>query len=202
MLELPHGIPSHDTFGDVFARLDPVQLQNSFVSWTQAIAELLPGEVVAIDGKTARRSYDPAGNKGAIHLVSAWATQNNLTLGQVKTEEKSNEITAIPQLLEMLDLNGCIVTIDAMGCQREIAQQITAGGADYVLAVKENQGRLCMRASETCSREPRPGVLTGCLTIMHGPWTRDTDGWNGGNAGPSRRRTAWIIWTPRGNGPN
>ena len=141
-LELPHGIPSHDTFGDVFARLDPVQLQNSFVSWTQAIAELLPGEVVAIDGKTARRSYDPAGNKGAIHLVSAWATQNNLTLGQVKTEEKSNEITAIPQLLEMLDLNGCIVTIDAMGCQREIAQQIIAGGADYVLAVKENQGRL------------------------------------------------------------
>ncbi len=141
-LELPHGIPSHDTFGDVFARLDPVQLQNSFVSWTQAIAELLPGEVVAIDGKTARRSYDPAGNKGAIHLVSAWATQNNLTLGQVKTEEKSNEITAIPQLLEMLDLHGCIVTIDAMGCQREIAQQIIAGGADYVLAVKENQGRL------------------------------------------------------------
>ena len=119
-----------------------MQLQNCFVSWTQAIAELLPGEVVAIDGKTARRSYDPAGNKGAIHLVSAWATQNNLTLGQVKTEEKSNEITAIPQLLEMLDLNGCIVTIDAMGCQREIAQQIIAGGADYVLAVKENQGRL------------------------------------------------------------
>ncbi len=103
---------------------------------------MLPGEVVAIDGKTARRSYDPAGNKGAIHLVSAWATQNNLTLGQVKTEEKSNEITAIPQLLEMLDLHGCIVTIDAMGCQREIAQQIIAGGADYVLAVKENQGRL------------------------------------------------------------
>ena len=98
-----------------------MQLQNSFVSWTQAIAELLPGEVVAIDGKTARRSYDPAGNKGAIHLVSAWATQNNLTLGQVKTEEKSNEITAT-QLLEMLDLHGCIVTIDAMGCQREIAQ--------------------------------------------------------------------------------
>ncbi len=121
-LELPHGIPSHDTFGDVFARLDPVQLQNCFISWTQAIAELLPGEVVAIDGKTARRSYDRAGKKGAIHRVSAWATQQTLTLGQVKTEEKSNEITAIPQLLE---LHGCIVTIDAMGCQREIAQRIT-----------------------------------------------------------------------------
>ena len=100
-----------------------------------AIAELLPGEVVAIDGKTARRSYAGAENKGAIHLVSAWATQNALTLGQVKTEEKSNEITAIPQLLEMLDLHGCIVTIDAMGCQREIAEKITEGGANYVLAV-------------------------------------------------------------------
>ena len=119
-----------------------MQLQNCFVSWTQAIAELLPGEVVAIDGKAARRSYDRAGKKGAIHMVSAWAAQQSLTLGQVKTDEKSNEITAIPQLLELLDLNGCIVTIDAMGCQREIAQQITEGGADYVLAVKENQGRL------------------------------------------------------------
>ena len=141
-LELPHGIPSHDTFGDVFARLDPVQSQDCFISWTQAIAELRPGEVVAIDGKTARRSYDRAGKKGAIHMVSAWATQQTLTLGQVKTDEKSNEITAIPQLLELLDLHGCIVTIDAMGCQREIAQQITEGGADYVLAVKENQGQL------------------------------------------------------------
>ena len=141
-LELPHGIPSHDTFGAVFARLDPMQLQNCFVSWTEAIAELLPGEVVAIDGKTARRSYDRASKKGAIHMVSAWATQQSLTLGQVKTDEKSNEITAIPQLLEMLDLHGCIITIDAMGCQREIAQQITDGGADYVLAVKENQGQL------------------------------------------------------------
>ncbi|CAI8026375.1 Uncharacterized protein in dhlA 3'region (Fragment) [Geodia barretti] len=141
-LELPNGVPSHDTFGDVFARLDPAQFQNCFVSWTQAIAELLPGEVVAIDGKTARRSYDRAGSKGAMHLVSAWATQNTLTLGQVRTAEKSNEITAIPQLLDLLDLHGCIVTIDAMGCQREIAQQITDGGANYVLAVKENQGQL------------------------------------------------------------
>ncbi len=141
-LELPSGIPSHDTCGDVFARLDPVQLQNCFVSWTQAIAELLPGAVVAIDGKTARRSYDRAGNQGAIHLVSAWATRNALTLGPVKTAEQSNEITAIPQLLELLELHDCIVTIDAMGCQREIAEQITDGGADYVLAVKENQGQL------------------------------------------------------------
>ena len=141
-LELPGGIPSHDTFGEVFARLDPEQFQRCFMAWTQAIAELLPGEVVAIDGKTARRSYDRAGGKGARHLVSAWAAQNTLTLGQVRTEEKSNEITAIPQLLRQLELQGCIVTIDAMGCQREIAQQIVDGGADYVLAVKENQGQL------------------------------------------------------------
>ena len=141
-LELPNGVPSHDTFGDVFARLDPEQFQSCFMAWTQAIAELLPEEVVAIDGKTARRSHDCAGGKGAMHLVSAWATQNTLTLGQVRTAEKSNEITAIPQLLDLLDLQGCIVTIDAMGCQREIAQQIVDGGADYVLAVKENQGQL------------------------------------------------------------
>ena len=139
---IARGIPSHDTFGDVFARLDPTQFQNCFVSWTQAIAQLLPGEVVAIDGKTARRSYDRARSKGGMHMVSAWATQNTLTLGQVKTEAKSNEITAIPQLLDLLDLHDCVVTIDAMGCQREIAQQITAGGANCVLAVKENQGQL------------------------------------------------------------
>ena len=141
-LELPSGIPSHDTFGEVFARLDPEQFQSCFMAWTQAIAELLPGEVVAIDGKTARRSHDRAGGKGAMHLVCAWAAQNTLTLGQVRTEEKSNEITAIPQLLRQLELQGCIITIDAMGCQREIAQQIVDGGADYVLAVKENQGQL------------------------------------------------------------
>ena len=142
LLGTARGIPSHDTFGEVFARLDPEQFQRCFMAWTQAIAELLPGEVVAIDGKTARRSYDRAGGKGARHLVSAWAAQNTLTLGQVRTEEKSNEITAIPQLLRQLELQGCIVTIDAMGCQREIAQQIVDGGADYVLAVKENQGQL------------------------------------------------------------
>jgi predicted transposase YbfD/YdcC len=141
-LELPHGIPSHDTFGEVFSRLDPVQFQQRFMAWTQAVAELAPGEVVAIDGKTVRRSHDNRAGKQAIHLVSAWASANTLTLGQVKTEEKSNEITAIPRLLELLDLRGCIVTIDAMGCQKEIAQGILDRGADYVLAVKKNQGRL------------------------------------------------------------
>ena len=112
------------------------------MEWTQGVADLVPGEVVAIDGKTARRSHDRHGGKGALHLVSAWASVNTLTLGQVQTEEKSNEITAIPRLLEMLALEGCIVTIDAMGCQKEIAQGILERGADYVLAVKQNQRRL------------------------------------------------------------
>ena len=141
-LDLPNGIPSHDTFGEVFSRLDPERFQQCFMEWTQAVADLLPGEVVAIDGKTVRRSHDKRAGKGAIHLVSAWASANTLTLGQVKTEEKSNEITAIPRLLEMLELNGCIVTIDAMGCQKEIAKGILEGGADYLLAVKGNQGQL------------------------------------------------------------
>ena len=112
------------------------------MAWTQAVAGLVPGEVVASDGKTVRRSHDRNSGKRAIHLVSAWASANTLTLGQVKTEEKSNEITAIPQLLQMLELKGCIVTIDAMGCQKDIAQGILDRGAGYVLALKENQGQL------------------------------------------------------------
>ena len=112
------------------------------MAWTQAVSDLIPGEVVAIDGKTVRRSHDRNVGQRAIHLVSAWASANTLTLGQVKTAEKSNEITAIPQLLPMLELKGCIVTIDAMGCQKEIAQGILDRGAGYVLALKENQGQL------------------------------------------------------------
>ena len=141
-LELPNGIPSHDTFGDVFSRLDPDRFQECFMGWSRSVAKLLPGEVVAIDGKTVRRSHDKRAGKQAIHLVSAWASANTLTLGQTATDEKSNEITAIPQLLEMLELSGCIVTIDAMGCQKVIAQGILEREADYVLAVKKNQGRL------------------------------------------------------------
>ena len=143
-----HPVPRHPRFhegrlfGDVFSRLDPEQFQDCFIAWTRAMAQLLPGEVVAIDGKTVRRSYDRTSGEQAIHLVSAWASANTMTLGQVKTGEKSNEITAIPQLLQMIDLQGCIVTIDAMGCQKDIAQGILDGGADYVLALKENQGRL------------------------------------------------------------
>lgn len=141
-LILPHGIPSHDTFGRVFAVIDPHQFQSSFVSWIEAISQLTAGQIIAIDGKRLRRSHDGRLGKAAIHMVSAWASANRLVLGQVKTDEKSNEITAIPQLLKVLALKGCIVTIDAMGCQTNIARLIIEGEGDYVLALKGNQGTL------------------------------------------------------------
>ena len=142
VLALPQGIPSHDTFGRVFARLDPKQLQRSFLRWVRSVSRLTEGEVIAIDGKTARRSYDQGNSKGAIHMVSAWASQNRLVLAQRKVDEKSNEITAIPELLRVLELHGCIVTIDAMGTQKSIAERIVTQGGDYILALKGNQGNL------------------------------------------------------------
>lgn len=141
-LKLPHGIPSHDTFARVFARLDPEGIQQCFLSWIQSISALSAGEVIAIDGKKLRHSYDTATGKGAIHMVSAWASANRLVLGQQKVDEKSNEITAIPLLLKVLAIEGCIVTIDAMGTQKEIAATILERGADYILALKGNQSGL------------------------------------------------------------
>ncbi len=139
ILLLPNGIPSHDILGDLFARLCPETFQTCFHSWVQSMVTLSKGEIVAIDGKTLRRSFKEPGKKGAIHMVSAWATGNQLVLGQYKVDEKSNEITAIPELLKLLNLSGSIVTIDAMGCQKKIAKAIRNADADYVLAVKENQ---------------------------------------------------------------
>ena len=141
-LELPNGIPCSDTFARVFARLDPESFRDCFTEWVSSIHRLTQGEVVAIDGKTVRRSHDRRTGQEAIHMVSAWASQNSLVLGQTRTDAKSNEITAIPRLLEMLELKGCIVTIDAMGCQKDISRTILDRGADYVLAVKGNQGQL------------------------------------------------------------
>ena len=141
-LELPNGIPSHDTFTRVFARLDPEQFQACFIGWMMAVSKVISGQVIAIDGKVLRRSHDKGIGKTAIDMVSAWATANHLVLGQVKVAEKSNEITAIPQLLEALEVSGCIVTIDAMGCQTDIAEKIIDRQAEYVLALKENQGNL------------------------------------------------------------
>ncbi len=141
-LELPKGIPSHDTFGRVFAKIKPEEFQKRFIEWVQAIEKLTAGQVIAVDGKKLRRSHDQESGKAAIYMVSAWATQNQLVLGQTKVADKSNEITAIPQLLQLLDISGCIVTIDAIGTQTEIAKTIIDGEGDYLLAVKENQGTL------------------------------------------------------------
>ncbi len=141
-LDLPNGIPSHDTIARLFAALDPEQLQTCFLDWVRSVAQLSAGEIVAIDGKTLRHSYDTGSGKGAIHMVSAWASQNRLVLAQVKVDAKSNEITAIPELLKVLALHGCIVTIDAMGAQTAIAQQIIDQGGDYVLSLKGNQGNI------------------------------------------------------------
>lgn len=142
VLGLEHGIPSHDTFGDVFAAIDTEQFSACFSRWVADLAEVTSGEIIAIDGKTVRRSLDKASGKAAIHMVSAWAQQNHLVLGQVKVDDKSNEITAIPKLLKQLDLKGTVVTIDAMGCQTAIAQQIIEQEGDYVLSLKGNQGTL------------------------------------------------------------
>jgi predicted transposase YbfD/YdcC len=147
-LELPNGIPSHDTFARVFAKIDPQQLQNSFLSWIKSINKITAGEVIAIDGKTLRHSYDKGKDKGAIHMVSAWATTNRLVLGQCKVDEKSNEITAIPELIKVLEIAGCIVTIDAMGCQKQIVKSIVDKSGEYVIALKKNQGNLYKNVEE------------------------------------------------------
>jgi predicted transposase YbfD/YdcC len=141
-LALPNGIPSHDTFGRVFSLLDPKQFQESFADWMKSVVKLTEGEVIAVDGKTNRHTFGGRGGTRALHLVSAFATANGVALGQVATDQKSNEITAIPELLKLLDITGCLVTTDAMGCQADIAAEILGKGADYLLAVKGNQGLL------------------------------------------------------------
>lgn len=155
-LELPHGIPSHDTFGDIFAALDPAAFEACFRRWTEAIAGEIQG-VVAVDGKTLRRSFDRASGRAAIHMISAWAADNGVVFGQLATDEKSNEITAIPRLLKMLDVQGVIVTVDAMGCQKAIARQIVEQGGDYVLQVKANQPELLEDVEKTYRRAEERG---------------------------------------------
>jgi predicted transposase YbfD/YdcC len=141
-LLLPNGIPSHDTFGRLFAKLDPKEFKEFFACWVQGISESLKDKTVAIDGKTLRGSYDKSGCKSAIHMVSAWVAENSIVLGQLKTDDKSNEITAIPELIKSLALQGSIVTIDAMGCQKKITETIINEKADYIIQVKSNQPNL------------------------------------------------------------
>jgi len=140
-LPFEHGTPSHDQLGILFARLDTEQFQQCFSQWATSINQSLGG-VIAIDGKALRRSYDASNSKSAVHIVSAWACEAELTLAQQQVDEKSNEITAIPKLLALLEIKGAIVTLDAMGCQRSICQQIVEGQADYVIGLKGNQGTL------------------------------------------------------------
>jgi len=155
-LKLPEGIPSHDTFNRVFSLLDPKKLGECFLQWTRAVFRTTEGEVISIDGKTICGSRDN-GKKSIVHMlalcaahvVSAWAEVNNIVLGQLKVDDKSNEITAIPELLKLLVLKGCIVTIDAMGCQKDIASQIIVQEADYVLALKGNQGNLLQQTEDS-----------------------------------------------------
>jgi predicted transposase YbfD/YdcC len=170
LLGLPNGIPSHDTFRRVFARLDPKQLEDCLVAWAEALrsqAQLTGEEVIALDGKTLRHSFDTATGTGAIHIVSAWASRARLCLGQVKVEEKSNEIKAVPILLKMLDIHDCLVTADAMSCQTAIARQITEQGGIFVLALKDNQHNLYQSVqlfAEHAAKEKYAELSTRTLT--------------------------------------
>jgi len=147
-LDLPNGIPSHDTFGRVFAALDPSGFEECFMKWIAALAECSAGRLIAIDGKTIRRSLDTAHGKAAIHMIHAWSEANHMVLGQLATDAKSNEITAIPELLKLLDVQGAVVTIDAAGCQKKIAATIIDQGGDYLLQLKGNQGGLHRETAE------------------------------------------------------
>lgn len=171
-LTLENGIPSHDTFGDIFAAIDPEQLRLCLIEWTESIRKKIQGEVVAVDGKTIRGSKSDAEGKRAIHVVSAWAAENGLVLGELATDEKSNEITAIPKLLRMLKLNGCIVTIDAMGTQKGLASVIRECGADYVLPVKENQPCLLENISLYFSTEKASCDYAKTVEKSHGRYEK------------------------------
>ena len=184
LLDLPYGIPGHDTFRRVLSRLVPEELTQCFLAWTNALSAASGGDIVSIDGKTLRHSFDQATSTAAIHMVSAWASANRLVLGQLKVEEKSNEITAIPTLLRLLDVTGAVVTIDAMGCQKAIAKTITEQGADYVLALKDNHPTL----SEAVTLFLNDARATGFADIEHA-YHETVDG----DHGRIETRRYWIT---------
>lgn len=183
-LELPHGIPTHDTFARVFARVDPHMLAERFHWWIAELRRGDDGEVVAIDGKTSRRSHDRAHGRSPLHTVSAWAHDAGLVLARQAVDEKSNEITAIPRVLEMLELSGCVVTIDAMGTQTNIAAQIVDAEADYVLALKGNQGGLCEEVGE---------YFEGIEEVSELPQHIDYHKWVDNDHGRSEIRECWTT---------
>jgi predicted transposase YbfD/YdcC len=190
VLELPNGIPSHDTFNRVFSLIDPAALQQCFISWVQSMAKISEGHIVSIDGKRLCNSGEQ-GKKAVIHMVSAWSNANNMVLGQLKVNDKSNEITAIPALLDLLMVKGCWITIDAMGCQKDITAKIKEHGAEYILAVKDNQKHLhddIQEAFKQCKAEPSD-VQTDldhgriekrtCRIITDTDWVCNKEDWQG-----------------------
>jgi len=168
-LELPNGIPSHDTFGRVLALLNPDEFRKCFVNWVDSLCNIM-GDIVNIDGKALRHSYDTTSDKSMIYMVSAWANKNNLVLGQVKVSEKSNEITAIPTLLDLLNLTGSLVTIDAMGTQKEIAEKLVDKGADYLLSLKGNQSNLHEEVKEAFGQfdAKKKALVDQTIQVDHG----------------------------------
>lgn len=184
-LKLPNGIPSHDTLSRVFSLLSSEHFQEAFSNWVKDIKRVFKNEIVAIDGKCLRASHDSANGKAAIYMVSAWAESNRLVLGQVKTDEKSNEITAIPELLRTLEVSGCIVTIDAAGCQKKIAQQIRSQGADYVLALKGNHSTLHEDVAEFFK-------MVGTKDFKE--YQHDQFEEVSGGHGRVETRKYWIVW--------
>jgi predicted transposase YbfD/YdcC len=192
-LELPRGIPSHDTFGRVFARLNPDAFERCFVAWIASLMASTAGQLIAIDGKAIRRSFEHAWDKGGMaHLVSAFVGANQMVFGQYKVDDKSNEIVAIPKLLELLNVKGATVTIDAMGCQKEIAEKIVQQGGDYVLAVKDNQPTLHEKV-QGLMKEARQENLDG----WHGDFLEQTDGGHG----RVETRKVWCVSDVQWLGP-
>lgn len=183
-LDLTHGIPSHDTFNRVFAALDPVQFEASFLAWVRAARPVLSAQVLAIDGKTVRRSHDRTHGKAAIQLVSAWATEQRLIVTQAKVADTANELAAIPEVLRALALRGCLVTLDALGCQRAIAQQVLDQGGDYVLALKENQPLLAADVQECFGQ----AQASGFADVQHDAHTAVDKG-----HGRLELRRRWVI---------
>lgn len=185
-LELPHGIPSHDTFGDVFARLQPQAFEHCFMQWMKKLVQLSGGKLVAIDGKSLRRSFEHGWDKsGMAHMVSAFVAANRMVFAQVKTEGKGKELSAIEQLLKLLDLNGAVVTIDALGCQKEIAQNILDAGGRYLLQVKDNQPALHQKLQ---------AVFTEARLERFIGWEHDYFTQTDGDHGRVETRRLWVCW--------
>lgn len=188
-LDLKNGIPSHDTIGRVFSLIEAKQFEHCFLAWMRSVFEATDGEVVALDGKRLRRSYDRASNQAALHMVGAWASENRLLLGGIETESKSNEIKAITELIRLLDLKGCLVTIDAAGCQREIASAILDQGADYVLSLKANQGGLFAEVETLFDRVRLPRQETKGVVERGLAFAQTIDG----DHGRIEQRRCWAL---------